>query len=225
MRKLSKSLIATIVLLCGVHILNAQVKFAVKYEHYDDVQDTVKVYLTSDVYYSKMFSITSTAQVTLKIPTGMLPDIQNINLNQGVAKLIRLYENGNWVPNSRVDNPTSQPGFDFISFGLMSMGTREIEYFEGQEIPLFSFPFNGDCLGLIELIDNDNDPFINNGKTSPNNAITILGARGNAYSGVYDVGRANCDDYDNDNVPNKKDKCPKSKPNAVVNDEGCSRDN
>lgn len=209
-------------LLLTAAVAEAQITYAVKYEHYDNTTDTVKVYLTSTTNYTGVFSQTSSAQVTIKVPTGMLPAIQNVTTNPGVTSLIRLYNNGTWSPNARVDNPSSQPGFDFISFGLTSAGTQDIEYQAGLEVPLFSFAFNGPCNGLIELIDNANDPFINNGTTSPNNAITILGAGGAAYSGNYNVGLSNCNDFDNDGVPNATDQCPNSAPGATVNGDGCT---
>ena len=200
----------------------AQVEFAVKYEHYNSTTDSVKVYLKSTSNYNPPFNQTASAQITLKIPTGMFPNIQNATTTPSVTNLIRLYNNGTWSPNARVDNPPSQSGFDFISFGLTSAGTQDIEYQIGVEIPLFSFAFHGQCLGLIELIDNANDPFINNGTTSPNNAITILGAGGAAFSGNYNVGLSNCDDYDNDGVPNATDQCPNTAPGATVDANGCT---
>ncbi|MFK7948106.1 MAG: hypothetical protein AB8G11_10965, partial [Saprospiraceae bacterium] len=181
MKILKLSIVLTIALLLA-NMATAQVEYAVKYEHYDNTTDTVKVYLRSSTTYNSPFNQTASAQVTIKVPTGMLPNIQNVTLNPGVTALIRLYNNGIWSPNARVDNPSSQPGFDFISFGLTNSGTQDIEYQANVEIPLFSFAFNGPCNGLIELIDNANDPFINNGTTSPDNAITILGAGGSAYS-------------------------------------------
>lgn len=200
----------------------AQVEFAVKYEHYTSTTDTIKVYLRSSTTYNAPFNQTASGQVTIKVPTGMLPAIQNVTTNPGVTALIRLYNNGTWSPNARVNNPSSQPGFDFISFGLTSMGTQDIEYQANVEIPIFSFAMNGPCGGLIELIDNANDPFINNGTTSPNNAITILGAGGAAYSNNYNVGLSNCNDYDNDGVPNANDLCPNTVIGATVNGDGCT---
>jgi hypothetical protein len=204
------------------NLATAQVEFAVKYEHYDNTTDTVKVYLRSSSTYNPPFNQTASGQITVKVPTGMVPNIQNVTTNPGVSALIRLYNNGIWVPNSRVDNPASQPGVDFISFGLSNAGTQNIEYQSNSEIPLFSFAMNGPCDGLIELIDNQNDPFVNNGSTSANNAITILGANGNAYSNNYNVGLSNCDDYDNDGVPNATDQCPFSAPGSSVNANGCT---
>ena len=218
-KRLKGLLLISLLFATGVH---AQVQFAIKYEHYNSTTDTVKVYLTPSASYTGVFSQTSSAQITLKVPTGMLPAIQNATTTPSVTALIRLYNNGIWSPNARVDNPPSQPGFDFISFGLTNAGTQDNDYQNGVEIPLFSFAFKGSCLGLIELIDNANDAFINNGTTSPDNAITILGAGGAAYSGNYNVGLSNCNDYDNDGIVNATDQCPNSALGAMVDANGCT---
>jgi hypothetical protein len=219
---MSKQLITGIIMMFIAFNIYGQVEFAVKYEHYASTTDTVKVYLRSSTAYNPPLNQTASGQVTVKVPTGMLPTIQNSTTNPGVTALIRLYNNGIWSPNARVDNPSSQPGFDFISFGLTNLGTQDIEYQSGVEIPLFSFAMNGPCNGLIELIDNANDPFINNGTTSPNNAITILGAGGGAYDSNYNVGLSNCNDFDNDGVPNATDLCPNTVSGASVNGDGCT---
>ena len=76
--------------------------------------------------------------------------------------------------------------FDYLSFGLSSMGTKQIEYQKGIEIPLFTFKNAKICQGSIELMSND-DPFKspNSRRANVGNSITIFGAQGEAYVGNY----------------------------------------
>jgi len=189
--------------------INAQVDLAVKYiTDGTGVNDSVTVYMRSLTTRDIPNNTVSSAQVTLKAPTGAIPDIVSIFEDFTVLNRITLFNNGMWEPNARFENPNSQPGFDFVSFGLSNLGTRDIEMQAGVEIPLFSFAFSGACLGAVQLIDNDSDPFINNGAFSVENAFSIFGINGNGFNELYEAEGANCDDWDNDGVPNDVDNCP-----------------
>ena len=104
-----------------------------------------------DVDWNFPQNITSTAQVTLRVPTG---GFVVSNLQSEIAAL-------SWSQNSRQDAPAEAPQYDYISFGLNNFGTQAIPYVAGQKVPLFSFENTGACTGnLVELIDNDTDPFL-----------------------------------------------------------------
>ena len=212
--------------LLGTNTLNAQVDLAIKYiTDGTGVNDSVKVFMRSSTTRSPPQNTVSSAQVTIKAPTGALPDIVTIFEDFTVLNRIVLFGNGNWEPNSRINNPGIQPGFDFISFGLSNAGTQEIEMQAGVEICLFAFAFSGDCLGTVQLIDNDNDPVINNGVFSLDNAFSVFGIGGNAFNQLYNINGANCDDWDNDGVTNDSDSCPlltEDGSNILVN--GCTDD-
>ena len=212
--------------LLGFSNTHAQVDLAIKYiTDGTGVNDSIKVYLRSVSTRNPPQNTVSSAQITLKAPTGAIPDIVTIFQDFTVLNRIELFGNGNWEPNSRINNPGIQPGYDFISFGLANAGTQEIEMQAGVEICLFAFAFSGDCLGAVKLIDNDNDPVINNGVFSVDNAFSIFGIGGNAFNELYHINGANCDDWDNDGVANDNDSCPlltEEDANILVN--GCTDD-
>ena len=210
----------------GLNQSQAQVDLAIKYiTDGTGVNDSVKVYMRSVTTRVVPNNTVSSAQVTLKAPTGAIPDITSIFEDFSVLNRISLFGNGNWEPNARFVDPPTQPGFDFISFGISNLGTRDMEMQAGVEIPLFAFAFSGECIGAVQLIDNDNDPFINNGGFSVENAFSIFGINGNAFNEVYNKEGANCDDWDNDGVSNDVDNCPllsAEDANVLVN--GCTDD-
>jgi len=112
------------------------------------------------------FNTTATAQVTLKVPTGNFKVTNLQNLIEGVA----------FAENGRSNTPTEAPKFDYIVFGLTSIGTRNITYTKDTKIPLFSFTNSGECSGNpIYLMDNFNDPFYppNSQKANVSQQITV----------------------------------------------------
>ena len=221
-----KLLLFALIGMISISTSYGQVDLAIKYiTEGTGVNDSIKVYLRSVTTRNIPQNQVSSAQVTIKVPTGGLPDIVTIFQDFTVINRITLFNNGNWRPNSREDDPVSQPGYDFISFGLANPGTRDIEMQAGVEIPLFAFLFSGECLGAVKLIDNDNDPFIDNGFLSADNAFSIFGIAGNAFNELYNINGANCDDWDNDGVENDADSCPlltEEDANILVN--GCTDD-
>ena len=112
------------------------------------------------------FNTTATAQVTLKVPTG----------NFKVANLKNLIEGVQFSENGRSNAPTEAPEFDYIVFGLTSIGTRNINYTKDTKIPLFSFINSGACNGVpIYLMDNFKDPFYppNSQRANVSQQITV----------------------------------------------------
>ncbi len=112
------------------------------------------------------FNTTATAQVTLKVPTGIFQ----------VANLENLIAGVEFTENGRSNAPTEAPKFDYIVFGLTSIGTRNITYTKDTKIPLFSFTNSGACMGApIYLMDNFNDPFYppNSQKANVSQQITV----------------------------------------------------
>lgn len=112
------------------------------------------------------FNTTATAQVTLKVPTGSFQ----------VANLQNLIEGVEFNENGRSNAPSEAPKFDYIVFGLTSIGTRNITYTKDTKIPLFSFENSGECTGdLLYLMENFNDPFYppNSQKANVSQQITV----------------------------------------------------
>ena len=137
--------------------------------------ETYQVSMIPEKTWEHPYNITSTAQVTVKVPTNSFE----------VTDLTSLQLDTEWQDNSRSDAPEEAPEIDYISFGLVSLGTLKLDYKVGKEIPLFSFKNALPCQGSVALMDNTNDPFMapNSRRANVGNSIAIFGARGDAYAG------------------------------------------
>ena len=104
---------------------------------------------------------TATAQVTIKVPTGGF----------SIANFRSLVDGANFEENGRTDQPSEAPEFDYIVFGLTTLGTRAILYEAGVKIPLFTFENGGNCTdNQVFLMENFTDPFF-----PPNSANANVG--------------------------------------------------
>jgi hypothetical protein len=151
--------------------LEAQVKFKLS-----ALEDgfTYQVSLIPEASFDPPFNLTSSAQVTIKVPTDGF-ELSHINsLQAGVI----------WEMNSLTKAPKEAPEFDYVSFDLKSAGTKLLTYKKGVELPLFQFTNYLECSGTISLMDNANDAFSppNSRTVNVGNQITILGAKGEAYT-------------------------------------------
>ena len=162
--------ILAVLLFCGS--VQAQVKFKMQLLN-DGV--SYQVSLVPEISYRPPMNMTSTAQVTIKVPTGSF-EITNIK---------NLQPNVEWEANSFTEAPAESSDFDYLSFGLASNGTEFLRYEEGLELPLFTFENGLECSGEIGLMDNSTDPFMppNTAQKNVGNQITIAGADGDAYNG------------------------------------------
>lgn len=127
-------------------------------------------------------ALTSTGQVTIVAPTG---GFELTNLES---------QHGNWAFNSRVNAPEENPDFDYLTIGMVSLGTDAIPYKKGEEVVLFTFENTGNCTGALKLMEN-NDAFIapNSQKINVGNQLTTLGGGNqNAWTGNFTKGHANC---------------------------------
>lgn len=194
--KIYKLILPFCFLLLGTNLLFGQVKF--KLTMLADGQ-TYQVSMIPEVTFQSPLNITSTAQVTLRAPTGGLEVDQIFNLQDGVE----------WEPNSLTEGPIESPDSDYLSFGLVSQGTDKFVYEAGVEVPLFAFTNFLDCQGQIALVDNITDPFAspNSRQVNIGNQITILGASGDAYIGNAIESKVSCagnltalEDIDQSNV-------------------------
>lgn len=108
-----------------------------------------QVNLHSDTTWSFPNNITSSLQVTIKVPTGGF----------SVSNLTSQVTNVTFGLGSVYVAPAENPGFDYISFTLTSNGTQGIPYIKNTTIPLFTFTNSGICTGdSLYLMTND-DPF------------------------------------------------------------------
>lgn len=153
--------------------VSAQIYYEIEFN--TDVEEYV-LSVHSDDAWEKPYNRTSTAQITIKSPSGtFFPD-----------EVISLIPNVLWEHNSSYYAPEESSDYDYFSFGLSSLGTDEIKYEKGAKIPIISFKNKYDCSDLVNLVDNESDAFMYPNKSGANigNHITVLGSfKANSYSG------------------------------------------
>lgn len=141
------------------------------------------VSLVSSETWGTPNNITSTAQISLKVPaTGF-----------EIGEIVNLHSDVIFELNGLHESPDEAPEYDYISFGLQTMGTEGLHYQAGETINLFTFKNIGECNGPVFLLK-DEDPFSppNSKNANVGNQITIFGAQGDAYSGINGTGEADC---------------------------------
>lgn len=139
-----------------------------------------KTYLVSLVpqqTWDYPLNLTSTAQVTIKVPGDKAFTAAVTNMNPDVK----------WIDNSYIETPESDPAHTYVSFGLVSLGTDKLIYKANEELMLFTFQniATEDCIGQISLIDNEKDAFKGKDAETWNigNQISVLAAEGDVYNG------------------------------------------
>ncbi len=161
--------------------VNGQVKF--KIEKMLD-QPVYTVSFVPEQSWDAPFNITSTAQITIKASSGTLVPTHITSLQEGAF----------WELNSRIESPEEASDYDYFSFALTSLGTSAFEFAEGQALPVLQFENANGCMGTVQLVDNDSDIFMppNSRKLNIGNQISVLGAKGEAYTGLVDDGTVDC---------------------------------
>lgn len=158
--------------------LDAQVEFKVTMDEQQQYQLTMR----SLENWEGVNKLTSTGQVTFVVPTGGF-DIANLKS-----------VNGTWAFNSRVAAPAENPGHDYLTIGLVSLGTDAIVYKADKELVLFTFENTGECTGPLELMTAQ-DPFMypNSQSINVGNQLTTLGSGNtNAWTGNYGKAAPDC---------------------------------
>ena len=165
--------------------LTAQVKFKVALLP-DNV--TYQILLKPDATWSAPANAVPSSQVTVRVPTG--------GFNLGAITSLK----GNWGHTGTVVAPSENTGYDYIVFGLQGV-TAAIPFQSGDEVALFNFTNAGTCTGILELLDNNNDPFMppNSQSVNVGNQISVVGAGigVNAYTGNYGAIPADCTPLNN----------------------------
>jgi len=172
--------------------------------------DTYEVSIKPSTTWTGSQALTATAQISLVVPTGGF-EISNLQSVKGV-----------WEANSIILAPDENPGFDYFTIGLTSLGTQDIPYTTDQEVVIFTFENSGTCTGALELMTSD-DPFNppNSQDINVGNQITTLGSGNiNAWTGNYDVGSANCDVVDDIDGCQDPNAC-NFNPDATQDDGSC----
>ena len=139
-----------------------------------DDGETYQISLVSEVDWSLPNNLTSTGQVTIKVPT----------LEFEVAEFESVHPQLEWEYNSRINFPSESLDIDYLSFGLRRAG-RAFEYEAGEEVPIIRFQNAMGCSEAVSLLDNVMDPLevTTSRRANVGNQLTVVGARGNAYVG------------------------------------------
>ena len=141
-------------------------------------------------------TITGSAQVTLVMPSAFTwSSLTSVN--------------GTWTQNATANNPVENPGWKYVSFGLVQ-DQPQIVYQAGTETLLFTIKRNDPCPDSIYLINNDTDPFNvlpNSFNNNPGNEFSVIdfGATGVPiywYLGNYAPSAWSCHDCDGDGILN-----------------------
>jgi hypothetical protein len=171
----------TLLLMLLLTRVNAQVSFQI--DLLDDEQ-TYKVSLVSDETYEYPMNMVGGAQITIKIPA---------NTDFEVSNLISL-NNVEWVSNSRINSPSENAEYDYISFALSSRGTTGIPIVKDKKVALFTFSNISGCPGDIEILDNDEDPLMmpNTRQANLGNYISVGGVGGDAYLRKEENAKVEC---------------------------------
>ncbi len=108
-----------------------------------------QVNMISDTTWNFPNNLTSSLQVTLKVPTGGFVASSLVSQISGV----------NFGLASSYIAPSEDPTHDYISVILESPGTQGIPYVKGNTVPLFTFENAGTCTGDSVKLMANNDPF------------------------------------------------------------------
>lgn len=156
----------------------AQVKFQIA------LMPDKKTYLVSmkpDQTWVYPNNITSTAQVTLRIPA---------NAKFTAGNITSLQTGTRWLDNAYVERPAADSNSTYVSFALVSLGVP-LPYVSGVETPLFSFKnLQNGCVGRVELIDNNSSTIAQITAQGFNikNHIATFGSKGrSAFLGINEA--------------------------------------
>lgn len=138
--------------------------------------------------------ISMTGQVTLRVPHA-------VGANKFTVSDLQVKTNTSWSLSSEVYAPTEDTGVDYLSFTYTPLNVFAFAFQSGVENEVFSFKNTGPCIGKVELLDNNNDPFnqppeapTNSAGTNPGNQFANTGwgaTDDNDYIGNYG-GAADC---------------------------------
>lgn len=151
-------------------VLFSQIKFTIEAQ---DDGITYLVKLMPEESYDSPMNITNTAQISFVVQTGgfTVGNIQNIK--------------GNWQNDNNIIAPTSNPTKDYVVFNLAGH-IKDIDYVEGEEVPLFSFENIGKRTGKPKFVNEEDVKKFQIKKLNVGNQISVLGAGfTNAFSGIY----------------------------------------
>jgi len=148
-------------------------------------QETYLVSMIPTKSIANPMNTTSNIQVVLKVP---------LDKPFSASELQSQVSGIDWTDNAIQDHRGPGENYALCAFVMVQNSTKSLVFESGVEQPLFTFK-NGEtgCVGAISLPDNQ-DYIVKKAVARGHNFtqnITVLGARGNAYTGVVNQ-VANC---------------------------------
>lgn len=117
------------------------------------------------------------AKVTIVVPAG---GVEVVNLESHF---------GQWQLTTVLTQPLENAGADYFIFEMIGTAAGS-GFTAGVEVPLFSFENARPCPGAFSLMDMTDDPLVSVAATGQ--SFVVEGAGGEAYSGNYNEGQADC---------------------------------
>lgn len=138
-----------------------------------EMPNSYKISIVPEQTWAHPNSITNSASLTLRVPTGGFQ-----------VEQLQSYT-GTWEFAYRIDSPPEASAYDYLVFWLATP-LLNFTYESAKDVPLFSFVNTGECTGELQILDTASDPFMppNSSNANIGNQFTILGhGEGNAYKG------------------------------------------
>lgn len=164
---------------------------------WDSVASVYRVYMRPIATPAK--DLTTSSQITLRVPHAEIPD-------RFIASSITSKHAGvTWSNSSKVYAPTEDKTVDYLSFTANISDSQIFAWQAGVEQEVFNFKNTGKCIGVVEIMNNDTDPFNNPAgnsvDTNPGNEFSNLSWDApNDYAGNYGTG-ADCRATVTNNAP------------------------
>ena len=163
---------------------------------WEDSDQSYHIFMTPDA--TPAVDRTLSAQVTLRLPQGTLPAA----FSDASIGLTSAHSGANWSASSRAIAPSEDSTVDYVSFTPTISDPTTFALVAGQRQEIFSFNTGTTCLGVVEIMDNDTDPFnnppagqVNSVQSNPGNEFSSLmwTATDNDFLGIEaDGGTADC---------------------------------
>lgn len=161
---------------CPLHMLWAQAKFSLSLM---PDQRTYLVSMMPEKTWSAPQNTVASIQVVLRLQAGK-PFL--------AGQISSLIPGVTWTDNAYVESPSAAGDQQFVCFVMNERSTNKIPFTAGVETPLFTFVnLEPDCVGRVELVENDQADVrevVQRDRINITQNVTVLGARGNAFSGV-----------------------------------------
>ncbi|MBX2926219.1 MAG: hypothetical protein KF852_00160 [Saprospiraceae bacterium] len=149
---------------------------------------------------NRTYLVSVLPETTWPVPFNMVGSVQIVIKKAAdrpfmAGELTSLVPNVTWWDNTYVESPESAPEHDFVCIVMRERGVKDIVFNAWVETPLFTFVnLFPNCAGPLELVEND-DPMVqavvNVDRINITQNMSVLGAQGNAFSGVLN-GTADC---------------------------------